>query len=86
MTKNEEGHYSLTIADIEAYQLILDSTYDLDIRSSGEKGMPTHIVWKVFAPAKNKTYYSAFGQSLAEAVENWFADIKEKGTEPFFGE
>ena len=84
MAKNEEGHYSLTIADIKAYQLILDSTFDLDIRSSGEKGCPTHLMWKVFAPAKDKTYYSAFGQSLAEAVENWFSCIEEKGTEAFF--
>ena len=82
---NPEGHYSLTLADMKAYQLMLDSCFDLDIRSSGEKGMPTHLVWKVFAPAKDKPYYTAFGQSLAEAVENWFTHIKDRGTEPLFG-
>jgi len=85
-TNNLTGFYELTDDDIQAYQRILNATYDLDVRASGEKGLKNHECWKVFAPAKDRTYYSAFGQSLAEAVENWFADIKEKGTEPFFGE
>ena len=84
MVKNVEGHYSLTMADIKAYQLILDATYDLDIRSSGEKGCPTHLSWKVFAPAKNKTYYTAYGFNLAEAIENWFETIKKDNTEAYF--
>ena len=84
--RNPEGHYILTAADIEAYQRMLDATYDLEIRSVGERGLETHGYWKVSAPAGDKAYYMADGFTLEEAIEKWFAYIKEKGTEPFFGE
>jgi len=71
---------------MKSYQRILSVTYDLDIRSSSERGLKTHIQWKVFAPAKDKTYYTATGNTLSEAINNWFDYIKEQGTEPFFGE
>ena len=85
-TENITDFYALTADDIQAYQRILSATYDLDIRSSGEKGLSNHGTWKIFAPAKDRTYYTVFGQSLAEAVENWFNHIRDRGTEPFFGE
>ena len=85
-TENITDFYALTADDIQAYQRILNATYDLDVRASGEKGLKNHECWKVFAPAKDRTYYTATGQSLAEAVDNWFEYIKDRGTEPFFGE
>ena len=83
---NDAGHYVLTDDDITAYKRMLDSTYDLSIRSSGEREMETHGNWRIFAPAKDRIFYTADGFTLAEAVEHWFAYIKEMGTEPFFRE
>ena len=82
--KNNEGHYSLTDSDIEAYRKILNATFDLSIRSSGERGMETHGYWSVSAPARDKTYNRADGRTLAEAIEKWFVYIKDMGTEPYF--
>jgi len=82
--KNDQGHYTLTDADIKAYQRILNATYDLTIRSSGERDLETHGYWSVSAPAKNKTYYKSDGCTLVAAIEQWFVHIEEKGTEPFF--
>lgn len=85
-TDNIISYYELTEDDIKSYQRILNATYDLDIRSSGEKGLSNHGTWKIFAPAKDKTYYTAMGDTLTNAVNTWFDCIKEKGTEPFFSE
>lgn len=84
-TNNITGFYKLTEDDVKGYQRILNATYDLDIRSSGEKSLTNHGTWKIFAPAKDKIYYTATGDTLTQAVDNWFTYIKEKGTEPFFG-
>ena len=82
--RNDEGHYILTDADIEAYKRILDVTYDLRVRSSGERGLETHGYWSVNAPAGDKVYYSTDGRTLVEAIENWFKYIKKMGTQSFF--
>lgn len=84
-TNNITGFYELTEDDVKSYQRILNATYDLDVRASGEKGMRNHECWKIFAPAKDRTYYTATGDTLTQAVNSWFDYIKEKGTEPFFG-
>jgi len=84
--RNPEGHYTLTAADIEAYKRMLDSTYDVSIRSSSERGLETYGSWRVSAPARDRTYYTTDGYTLANAIEKWFAYIKERGTEPFFEE
>ena len=84
--RNPEGHYILTAADIEAYQRMLDATYDLDIRSCSEREFSTYGYWKVVAPARDRVYYTADGYTLASAIEKWFSYIKEMGTEPYFGE
>lgn len=81
---NSGSCYELTDDDMKSYQRILNATYDLDIRSGGEKGISTHVSWKVFAPAKDRTYYTATGDTLTSAVNMWFDCIREKGTEPFF--
>ena len=82
--RNNEGHYFLTYADVRAYKLILNSTYDLEIRSSGEPGLKTHGHWRVSAPAGDKVYYSTDGDTLAEAIEKWFQRLKDANVETFF--
>ena len=82
--RNDNGHYFLTDADVEAYKLILNVTYDLEIRSSGEPGLETHGHWRVSAPAGNKTYYCTDGYTLAEAIEKWFQRLKDNNVETFF--
>ena len=83
---NDAGHYVLTDADITAYKRMLDSTYDLSIRSNSEVGLPTYGYWRVSAPARDRVFYTADGHTLTNAIEKWFAYIKEHGTEPFFGD
>ena len=76
--------YKLKDEDIVALQKILNATFDVVIRSGGEKGLPTHTQWMVTAPAKDKIYYTGTGLGLKDTVDNWFQRIKECGTESFF--
>ena len=84
--RNPEGHYIFTTADVEAYKRMLDATYDLNIRSSSERGLETYGSWRVSAPARDRTYYTTDGYTLESAIEKWFSYVKEMGTEPYFGE
>ena len=70
---NDE-RYILTSDDIIAINEMMQATYAVHIKiSSHERGLPqSRKQMFVFAPGRDKTWYTGQGDTICEATDNWF--------------
>jgi len=70
----EEERYTLTSDDIISINEMMHVTYAVHIKiSSPERGLPqARKQFFIFAPGKDKMWYTGQGDTVCEATDHWF--------------
>ena len=70
--------YSVTNSDRLAMIEVLNLTWNMTLKSTQERGETKYTKWIIQAPnPKDKTYYTADGSSISEAINKWFLQIED---------
>lgn len=73
-----KARYSLTPDDILSINEMMDVTHAYHLKVSTEKGDSTQKTFFMFAASpRNNTWYTGQGDTVCEAVDNWFKRVTE---------
>jgi sugar (pentulose or hexulose) kinase len=67
----KEEYYTLTSDDIISINEMMHVTYAVDIKINTERNMKVKQIF-IFAPGRDRTWYTGQGNTVCEAVDHWF--------------